>query len=96
MDSVPESCAEPNSDRSFSQIKAVWIPSRKVVPNRILIVVFPELRLYGFGPGQRPFPELLRILEDDGAPGGGATMQKRKPIVIASGSAAAIEIGSLF
>jgi predicted amidohydrolase len=67
------------------------------VPNRILIVVFPELKLYGFRPGKRPFPELLRILEEDGAPGlGGATMQERKPIVIAIGSTVAIEIGSLF
>ena len=72
------------------------IIGRLGVPNRIVIVVFPELRLYGFRPGNCPFPELLRILEDDGVPRGGATMQKRKPIVIASGSAVAIEIGSLF
>jgi hypothetical protein len=40
---------------------------------------------------------LLRILEEDGAPKlGGATMRKRKPIMIASGSAVKIEIGSLF
>ena len=67
------------------------------MPNRILIVVFPELRLYGFGPGQRPFPELLRILEEEGAPGlGGAVIKQKEPILIARGSAVAIEIGSLF
>ena len=29
-------CAEPNSDRSFSRIKAVWIPSRKAPFSRIV------------------------------------------------------------
>jgi hypothetical protein len=29
-------CAEPNCDRSFSRIKAVWIPSRKAPVSRIV------------------------------------------------------------
>jgi hypothetical protein len=40
-----------------------------VVPNRILITLFPKLRLYGFWRAKGRFPGLLRILENEGATG---------------------------
>jgi hypothetical protein len=33
------------------------------VPDQILIAFIAELKLYGFRPAERPFPEFLRILE---------------------------------
>ena len=40
-----------------------------IVPDQILIAVFPELRLYGFRRAESWFPKLLSILEEGGATG---------------------------
>jgi hypothetical protein len=37
------------------------------VPNQILVAVFAKINLYGFGPVEARFPELLSILENEGA-----------------------------
>jgi len=46
-----------------------------VVPDRILIAVFPKLRLYGFRRVESWFPEFLKILENHGATGLGESPQ---------------------
>jgi hypothetical protein len=49
----------------------VWaaFSPRPVVPNQILIALFPKLKLYGFGGAGSRFPEFLKIWENDGAMG---------------------------
>jgi hypothetical protein len=37
------------------------------VPNQIVVAVFAKLNVYGFGPVEARFAELLSILENEGA-----------------------------
>ena len=59
--------ADPAGTGSTHEIRAEAL----VVPGQILSACFAKINLYGFLVVQGRFPELLRILENDGATGAG-------------------------
>jgi hypothetical protein len=50
-----------------------WRRAWLVVPDQILIGVFPKIRLYGFRRVEGRIPELLKVLEEGGATGLGGS-----------------------